>query len=374
MDNITHTLFGATLARTPLRRAGRGTTLALILASNAPDIDIATTAGGAASYLKWHRGPTHGPLGIVVLGLVTAALVWGGGRMWGREREDGPDGRQRASFATLAAVSMLGVLLHILMDLPTSYGTRLLSPFDWHWYAVDLLPIVDIYLLAILAGGLFFGRTAYSRAPQRNAAIALALMMLNYGIRGAAHHQAMAATPRVFGPTLPERCVGALPEQSRIDRWPQPGEPQRLASEGSPRCLVEVAAMPSFVSPFEWRLVARVSNGYETRDVSLVDARLGASAEDAGAMWRLARHYPNVWTPATTQAAASPVAQVFLGFSRFPQARTVSDQQHVMTVRFEDMRFTAPGPRRGSDERPNIFTVIVRIGPDGKILEQKLGP
>jgi hypothetical protein len=47
LDNITHTLFGATLARTPLGRAGRGTTAALLLASNAPDVDIVATAGGS---------------------------------------------------------------------------------------------------------------------------------------------------------------------------------------------------------------------------------------------------------------------------------------------------------------------------------------
>ena len=60
LDNLTHTLFAATLARTPLARAGRGTTAALMLASNAPDIDIVATAGGAVKYLEWHRGPTHG--------------------------------------------------------------------------------------------------------------------------------------------------------------------------------------------------------------------------------------------------------------------------------------------------------------------------
>ncbi len=76
MDNVTHTLFAATLARTPLSRAGRGTTAALILASNAPDIDIVATAGGSVNYLSWHRGLSHGPLGIVGLGVVTAALVW----------------------------------------------------------------------------------------------------------------------------------------------------------------------------------------------------------------------------------------------------------------------------------------------------------
>src|SRR5215467_103326 len=75
VDNLTHTLFGLTLARTPLGRAGRGVTTALVLASNAPDVDIITTVRGGASYLQWHRGPTHGPLGIIALGLLTAALV-----------------------------------------------------------------------------------------------------------------------------------------------------------------------------------------------------------------------------------------------------------------------------------------------------------
>src|SRR3977135_4054510 len=76
MDNVTHTLFALTLARTPLGRAGRGTTAALVIASNVPDLDIVGAARGGISYLAWHRGPTHGPLGIVGLGVATAGLVW----------------------------------------------------------------------------------------------------------------------------------------------------------------------------------------------------------------------------------------------------------------------------------------------------------
>ena len=40
--------------------------------------------------------------------------------------------------AVLGAAAMIGVLCHILMDFPTSYGTRLLSPFDWHWFATGV--------------------------------------------------------------------------------------------------------------------------------------------------------------------------------------------------------------------------------------------
>src|SRR6266511_3552719 len=131
LDNLTHTLFGLTLARTALGRAGRGTTAALVIASNAPDVDIVATASGALTYLRWHRGPTHGPIGLIGLGLATASFVWlwydGPARMksrrlQGRRRngEQGPPdrdvvSRSRPSFSMLAAVSMIGVLMHVLM-------------------------------------------------------------------------------------------------------------------------------------------------------------------------------------------------------------------------------------------------------------------
>jgi hypothetical protein len=108
MDNLTHSLFGATLARTPLGRAGRGTTAALILSSNAPDVDVVTVVGGALNYLEWHRGPTHAPLGVVGLGLDGRSC----GRGPGLDRSD----PLTTPFRRLAAVSMVGVLLHVAMD------------------------------------------------------------------------------------------------------------------------------------------------------------------------------------------------------------------------------------------------------------------
>ncbi len=171
MDNVTHTLFALTLARTRLGRAGRGTTTALVLASNAPDIDIVTTAGGALNYLHWHRGPTHGPLGIIGLGLVTAGLVVGGRRIFDKRKAE-----PGASYAQLAVVCIVGVLLHVLMDLPTSYGTRPLSPFGWHWYAEDWMPIIDLYLLTALAAGLLFGRGS-DEIRRQNVSIVFSLML-----------------------------------------------------------------------------------------------------------------------------------------------------------------------------------------------------
>lgn len=365
MDNVTHSLFAITLGRTPLGRAGRGTTAVLLVASNAPDLDGLTAAGGATSYLHWHRGPAHGPIGIVALGLLSASLVW----LWRRFADrPGDSDRRLAPFGMLFSVGVIGALLHVVMDLPTSYGTRLLSPFNWHWFAVDWLPIVDVYLLAILAAGLIFG-AASGAARRRNAAIVLILMAANYGLRGVAHHRALLAAPRVFGPRLPGPCDPAAASRPIVERWPIDGE-KTTSDVASKRCLVEIAAIPSFVSPFKWRLIARLSNAYELQDIDLVDPRLQA---DADRLWRVTLR-PNIWTAPAMQAASTPAGQIFLGFARFPAARSIGDPTGGAIVRFNDMRFagglfTLNQPQRG----PDPFTLTIQLGPDGRVRSQRIG-
>jgi len=371
LDNVTHTLFGITLARTPLGRAGRGTTAALVLASNAPDIDVVSLARGGASYLQWHRGPTHGPLGVVGLGLVSAAIAW----LWERRRTATrkADG-EAASFAMLAAIAFVGVTLHILMDLPTSYGTRLLSPFDWHWYAFDWMPIVDIYLLVALVAGLFFGRVSKA-ARRRNAAVVLMLMAANYGMRAFAHHEAIALAPRLFGPTLPATCANGPDTSAALDRWPRSRDADAPhAASAARRCLVEVAAIPTFLSPLDWRVIAQTSNSYDVRDMSLSDERVRSPASNTDGLWRQTVRYPNIWTAAARTAAAAPLGRIFLGFSRFPAARSFTDGSGVTIVRFIDLRFAAglvslEQPVR----RPQPFSATFRLAADGRIVDESLG-
>ena len=368
MDNLTHTLFALTLARTPLGRAGRGTTTALVLASNAPDIDIVTAARGSVSYLQWHRGPTHGLLGVLALGAIVALLVRAGQRLVDR-RGTRPPGDLEAPFGMLLAASMIAVVCHILMDFPTSYGTRLLSPFNWHWYAADLMPIVDVYLIIIFVAGLLFG-SASPAARRRNAAIVLVLMAANYSVRAVARYQAISLAPRVFGPTWPPRCDGgAHDDRSLLLTWPRTRNATPITGS---RCLVDVAAMPSFFSPFRWRLIAEMSNAYEMHDVDVLDARLRRPPETGEAPWRIAVRYPNQWTPAVRQAASASIPQVFLGFSRFPAARGFLDPRTGdATVRWTDMRF-ATGLTIDQRAR-NMFTVTVRLDRDGRIIDQTLG-
>ena len=376
MDNLTHTLFGLTLARTPLGRVGRGATAALILGSNVPDIDFVAASGGALKYLEWHRGPTHGVLGVAGLGLAVAALVNVGVRKPDSNQTSAP----RASFLSLWMVAMVGAVCHVLMDLPTSYGTRFLSPFDWHWFAQDWLPIVDIYLLTILSAGLWIGRrTVTDPVPsskviwgprERGAAVALLFVAMNYGLRATTHHLAIQRASQLFGSMLPQPCAdGSAPVL--VDRWPTDAG---SAPHGARRCLVEIAAMPSFLSPFHWRVIAQLSDAYELRDLDLLARRIGDSRNGRDVFWSASRWYPNIWTAAVLQAAPARAAQTFLGFSRFPAARSFVDQEGRATVRWTDMRFATGDLGSQRTRQRDFFTVTVRVNAEGGVEQEGLGP
>jgi len=398
VDNLTHSLFGATLARTPLARAGRGTTAALILASNAPDIDILAAAGGSLKYLEWHRGMTHGPLGLAGLAVASAAIVYVARAALDRHRaadanparlalsEDhaaanrrrgtsdpraAVHGRVNASFAMLVAVALVGVVFHVLMDLPTSYGTRLLSPFSWRWYAVDWMPIVDIYLWVALGSGLYIGRLS-QEARRRNAVIALTFVAAVYGVRAFMHREALDLAPRLFGPTLPQRCDPAPAVQPLIDSWPKPAPPP--PADPAHRCLVEIAALPTFLSPFDWHVIAQTSNSYEIHDISLLDRRFREADAESGVFWRQTLRYPNIWTPDVFRGASTRGGQTFLGFSRFPAARSARDAGGAATVRFTDVRFVGvPALADQPVRRVQPFTLTIRFDAAGNLLSETLG-
>jgi hypothetical protein len=220
---------------------------------------------------------------------------------------------------------------------------------------------------------LIFGQRSLD-ARARNATIVLALMAANYGLRTVAHDRALAMVPRVFGPTLPQPCSGAQPlHHMPLDRWPRSTPPLLTPAVGT-RCFVEAAAMPTFGSPFQWRIVAQFSNAYELKDVDLVNARYGDDDED-DVPWRVTLRYPNVWTPAVEHAAATRTGTTFLMFSRFPAARTAVDAQGVTTVRWADMRY-AGGLFTGDQQTrtANPFTATIRVAPDGRILLETLKP
>lgn len=339
LDDLTHTLFAVTLSQTPLRRAGPGTTAAILLASIAPDIDIVSALqGGSVAYLAAHRGPTHSAIGILCLGLATAAFV----RLCSTH----------VRFWNMAGVATLAVLFHILMDLPTSYGTRLLSPVDWTWYALDWFPIVDIHLLAILLIGalaLLFRPAARTRI----AAVVLVLVAGHYALRAFAHDLALRRTiPDIS--SLSRSCLA-----TGLVSW----NSLRDENDETSLCAERRAALPTFGSPFTWRLVRQFSGWYELSDFDLLTGRAGPTMR-----------FPNERTREILDPSLVRTVAVFLHFARFPAAR-VSVTAGGTTIRWDDMRFVG-GFTRVDSERPGprrAFTAVVELDRAGRVVAERLG-
>lgn len=160
MDPITHTLAGATMARAGLDRRTPLAMATLMLAANAPDIDIAAMFVGDYTALAWRRGWTHGPIAMLVLPvLLTAAmLAWD---RWMRRwrRPDAVPADPRA----LLLLAGIGTLSHPALDWLNTYGIRLLMPFGHTWYHGDAVFIIDPYLWVALGAGLLLPRRTVRR-------------------------------------------------------------------------------------------------------------------------------------------------------------------------------------------------------------------
>lgn len=155
MDPVTHTLVGATLARTGLDRRTPLAAATLMIAANAPDIDIITAFGDRNATLACRRGWTHGPVAWLLLPFVVAGFVMAWDR-WVRRRRT--PGATPASAIVLLLLAIIGVLSHPALDWLNTYGVRLLMPFSGQWFRGDSLFIIDPYLWGALAVALLGAR------------------------------------------------------------------------------------------------------------------------------------------------------------------------------------------------------------------------
>jgi hypothetical protein len=136
-----------------------------------------------------------------------------------------------------------------------------------------------------------------------------------------------------------------------------------------------MVAIPTFFSPFSWRVIAHLSNAFELQDLDLLDPRFRRPPGESEVMWRTTLRVPNIWTPAVFTAASSTLGRTFLGFARLPAARSFVDPTGAATVRWSDVRFAAAfGPLDQPTRNNALFTLRVRVAPDGQIVQEQLGP
>lgn len=160
MDNITHTLVGAALAQTGLKKWTPRATTALVLGANLPDVDIVTGLFGTLPYLEYHRGITHALAALPLLAAALAAALYLSAR-WRNKHSVGEGGNAR--FGPLFAVSLISILTHPLLDFTNSYGWRPFLPWSNHWYYGDTAFVIDPWIWLLLGVALCWV-TATTRA------------------------------------------------------------------------------------------------------------------------------------------------------------------------------------------------------------------
>lgn len=155
MDPLAHTLVGASLSETRLRRLSPLATPTLILAANAPDVDAISMAFGGDLSLGFRRGWTHGVLAMIVLPLVLGALIVAVDRAVASLRR-----RESATRAgPVIGLCYVGLLTHPFLDWLNTYGIRLLMPFDGRWFYGDALFVIDPWMWLLAAAAVMLART-----------------------------------------------------------------------------------------------------------------------------------------------------------------------------------------------------------------------
>ena len=272
MDTLTHALSGALLARASAPQPSPQTLpvgrRALIgaLAASFPDLDFVTGYVSPIFYLQHHRGVTHS---LLLLPLWALLIAWLCSLAWRRDRN------WRAYFG----VAAMGVGLHILGDLITSYGTIVFAPFSDARYAWDTTFIIDLWFSGILLAGLLASWAwRRSRVP---AVAGLALLVTYVGWQATLQHEAVE-----FGRGY---AVAAGLRGGRVTALPRPPSPLNwmvIVEEGERLDyamvrLVQGEAPPPV--PDDAGFIARLSAPYLPLNhaIWVTTRRFGANPQDA---------------------------------------------------------------------------------------------
>ena len=170
MDPLTHTLAGAVLVRAGLGRGAPLVTATAIIASNAPDVDVAAYFKDEYFALAFRRGITHGLPALLVWPFVIAGAVLLFDRLYRRRRRPPPPPVQPR---VLLLVSAVAVATHPVLDWLNNYGMRWLLPFSGRWSYGDAVFIIDPWIWLLLGAALFLSYEWSKRARMRWAVLAI---------------------------------------------------------------------------------------------------------------------------------------------------------------------------------------------------------
>ena len=399
MDTITHGIAGALIAKAAFNGADlfppepvnkrRIITWSIMLGAIFPDSDVLRDfiSHNPMLIITWHRSITHSLLCLPIWSVLLAAftLVICRWRKW-----DSP------SYPALCGLWAVGILSHIFLDLVTSFGTMIWSPYKWSRPAWDILFILDFSFTAILLipqllawayedpehsrrraliMWLVFTPTPFviSRiaemvgAPISKNSVVLATVLfaalfLLPAARGWGHRLQYVTWNRAgLGLAAAYLVAAAYAHHRALDRIQKIAVTENIEVQS-------VAALPFPPSPWHWDGLIRAPRGVYEVHMDLSDvlfSNSAASGDPSSSSAIVHTYYPDAPTnPFIEKARTLPEVQELSWFARFPVTRFHKEGPEAV-VEFLDVRF--PQIRR---DRPPSFEYRVRFNADGVVLSQ----
>lgn len=332
MDTLTHALSGALVGRllaatetgpttsgAPSRTLGPKGWAAVIAGAAAaafPDIDFVLGYVSEVAYLRGHRGVTHS---LLLLPLWALLLSW----LFAALSRRGAGGRRK--WRDFYAISACALLIHILGDLITQFGTMIFAPLSDRRFGWGFMFIIDLVLTGVLVAGL--AASAIWRRSRLPAAAALALAICWIGVAAIGRSEAMAVAR--------DYATANHIEAVRIDAVPRP------------------------VSPFNWTAIVFDGERYHYAHINTRRRDPLEARRDDGFLRRLSAPYRPVamaqWQTRpqfgdgetgsfAREAWSAPDFAFFRWFAMFPVVdHAEKSAPNEGCAAFRDLRFEMPG-------------------------------
>jgi inner membrane protein len=329
MDTTTHALAGYMIAKTGLSRdTGKWGTIAGVSASIFPDVDLVLSPFlSTESMLKYHRHLTNSAFLVIPFSLLFAGLfvkISGVRRFW--------------TFFLICAVE---ILAHTFLDLITSYGTMILSPFSNYRFTLDWVFIVDLFLVSTFLFPMI-ALHMWKRRGQTLARVSVVLAALYISLCAYNHSWALSL------------AKGYARQKD-------------LAIE-------TVSSLPQPLSPFNWGNYIITEKKIYQGFVNLIGAEDKSTGEGNFLSRFLSRYQPiprlqyTQWdrfdnSPWVEKALMLDEVRTFYWFARFPVARERGIVNGKYRVEFFDLRF-------GSIEGRRPFLYVVDFDEEGNVAFQ----
>jgi membrane-bound metal-dependent hydrolase YbcI (DUF457 family) len=275
----------------------------MIFAGTLTDLDWLSALFGPSAYLSWSGGPLHSIVGAIAIALLVSVAI----RSYAKSR-----GVLLSGLSWWLA-PFCAALLHLGMDVLLSSGVKLFWPISQKRIALDWAPSFDLWILILLAAGIFLpelfrlvsdeiGAKSKKTRGQAGAVVAIVLIVAYFVTRGIFHGSATM--------TMLERSY----------------------ADESPR---RAAAFPDPTSPFLWHGIVETESSLHTVNVS-AGPLANFDPESATHI-----HKPDP-SPILDAAQKADVARKFLAVARFPKA-TVQRETEGFSVELRDLKYDALG-------------------------------